>query len=272
MVDYLICYFSHFTHWRDICELLIIAIIVFRCTTWLARDKTGILIKKFYLYYFFIFIVYLLELPTILYLSLMGMPFFIFSLILFHHETLAHCFINYKTAPVMVSNKENWLDELIHYCFLNFYKKKSFFIIAQQEDDLSLFITQELIIHAPITVELLALLRSADAFQENSITIINSNGLIQSINSSWNSMIQMPANQFSEQSNQEAIWCTKKTDAWYISYIPQYACLQLIIGGKSISIESADQLKKKIQEYHASYLSIKTSKGKKNEIHPNTHF
>lgn len=248
--------------WRDALEIVFFSTLVYAVQLWLRHDTQKPLLGYWYLYCGIWIGASWLELSTITYALLIGLPAAITMFVLVHQRTLQKNYLALRTVRPAELPPDNWLDVLMQTALITINSNKSFCAIIEHQDSLETMLTCALPLHATLKKELLMLLLDGVSVEQETGVWVTTQGIIRGINARWTT--------HSDATNtptalapwqQDALFFTSLTDALILYGNCANRTFTVVAQGTMHEHMTAHNAQRYIKQHHLSKPSLATQKG-----------
>lgn len=208
---------------QDCLEILVFIAISYKSLIWLKQDHTKNLLINAYIYIGLLTFAYISSCSILFHTLLIAAPICIIFALIIHQKQLQKNFIlSSKTnLSLQKTPQKNWLESLLQSCLYASHQKKNIVCIIERSQHLQPLLHAPYLLQIPIQEHITNLLLASTKITDNCILWIDDQGIIQSINVSWNhtlinELIIKPQNTLSLQ-HEAALLLTEKTDALVFS-------------------------------------------------------
>lgn len=236
----------HIHTWRDWAEIFFFSLLVYSVLLWLKKDTQKNLIFYFYAYSGLMMLSYHLQLTSISFILLQGLPASILLFLCIHQETLQKNFIALQTINPVVTGDTPWLEELMRICLSALNKKRDLRIIIERTDGLAACVHAPYIINADLKKGLLDLFLDAGNPEEPVTLWVHESGKLIASPVEWRILPDetwiMPTARHLTDWQLNSILITQKKDTLVIYLSCINKAFDLIVDGKIIEHLTAPQL------------------------------
>lgn len=239
------CQELHISSWRDILEITLFSTSIYTFLVWLKKDTQKDLTSAFYGYYILFIGSYYCSLYTLSTVLLLTSPITLILFIVLHQETLQKNFVVLKKIQKTPPTDMHWIDELMK-IFLNAVNnKKDILGVIERCDNLQDILKAPYLFYADIKKDAFDILLEKHSCTQEHLLWLNQEGKLIAINSSWQLELSdewiSPDVLSLAKWKQDAIFITSKTDALVFKVNSLTRTFDLIVQGKLIEHNDAQQ-------------------------------
>jgi len=236
----------HIHTWRDYAEILFFVVLVYTLLLWLRKDMQKNLIFYFYGYCSLMVVAHTLNLSSMSFILLNGLPACILLFFTIHQETLQKNFIALQTINPLITQDTPWLEELMRISLSALNKKRDLLIIIERKDSLAACLTAPYLINADLKKGLLDLFLEVGNPDEPITLWVTDSGKLIASPVTWNFSPDeewiTPTAKHIPAWKQNGILITQKKDALIIHLACINRSFDLLLEGKIIEQLTAPQL------------------------------
>jgi DNA integrity scanning protein DisA with diadenylate cyclase activity len=247
-LSYLYTFFSqvlYITCFKDTIEVLFFTVLVYYLSLWLQRDTQKNLLYLFFSYYAVTVGSYYCSLDTVSTALIACTPLAIILFIILHQETLQKNFVMLKKVHKKRTPEFHWIDELMKILLNAINSNREIVGVIERSDNLNDIIDAPYTLYADIQKEAFDILSEKQSHTKNGLLWLNQEGKLIAFNARWRlelceewisyDVITLP------KWKQDAIFITSKTDALIFKINPLSRTFDLIVQGKLIEKNDAQQ-------------------------------
>jgi len=226
----------HIFSWKDCIEILLISATIYYFSCWLKTDKQKPLLFYFYGYCLMFFATHFAGLYALHSLMVGLLPITLFGFIFIHQTTLQKNFVTLHKIHSDAAVSEHWIDLLVRSSLITLSANKRFCCVIEKNDPLETMLQPGITFNCSLSEDLFSLILHSNTFDCFKILWLNNQGTLKAINGTWikNSVEAWLAEELQDQeeSLQDALLFSSKTDLFFITADPATRNYTLVYSGK----------------------------------------
>ncbi|MBA3954022.1 hypothetical protein H0X48_01765 [Candidatus Dependentiae bacterium] len=235
----------YISSWRDVLEITLFSTITYGFLVWLKKDVQKDLTYAFYSYYILLMGSYYCSLYTLTTVLLSAIPVVLTLFILVHQETLQKNFVVLKKMQKTPKEDIHWIDELMKILLNAVNNKKDIIGVIERCDSLQDILKAPYSFYADIKKDAFDILLEKHSYTQEHLLWLNQEGKLIATNASWQLELNdewiSPDVLALAKWKQDAIFITSKTDALVFKVNSLARTFDLIVQGKLIEHNDAQQ-------------------------------